>query len=73
LADLGNTEYFIPYYAVFRPGQEPTHFQGMFRTPEEFLDRAGLSGEAVDKTTVAGEAGGSNDVMEQLAEGGALR
>ena len=73
LSDLGNTEHFIPYYAVFRPGKEPVHFNGVFRSPEQFLERAGLIGESMEKTPVSGKTPSSKteaeSKMDKLAEG----
>ena len=44
LIEFGNTAKAIPYYAVFRPGEEPHHFDGNFVTvgSRGFLDRAGI-------------------------------
>ena len=45
LVEFGNTAKAIPYYAVFRPGEEPHHFDGNFVTvgAKGFLDRAGIT------------------------------
>lgn len=44
LVEFGNTAKAIPYYAVYRPGEAPHHFDGNFVTvgAKGFLDRAGI-------------------------------
>ena len=41
LAELGNTAGAIPYFGLFQPGEEPIHFDGVYLTPESFLDQLG--------------------------------
>jgi len=45
LGEFGNSTMSIPYYAVFRAGEEPHHFDGNFTGvgAEGFLERAGLA------------------------------
>jgi len=65
LTELGNRAGGIPYYAVFRPGKEPIHFNGVFLSPDSFIDKIGrenLTGAAPDVTTPAtGQQSGSMD------------
>ncbi len=59
LVDFGNTAKAIPYYAVFRPGKEPLHFDGNFFTvgAKGFLERAGIDASAgeIELNKVKGE------------------
>ena len=41
LAELGNTQYAIPYFGLFQPGEEPIHFNGVYLTPDSFLSQLG--------------------------------
>lgn len=41
LAELGNTAAAIPYFGLFQPGEEPIHFDGVYFTPESFLEQLG--------------------------------
>jgi len=41
LSELGNTTAAIPYFGLFQPKKEPIHFNGVFLTPESFLDQLG--------------------------------
>lgn len=41
LRELGNSAAAIPYYAVFRPEKDPIHFNGVFWTPNSFIDKIG--------------------------------
>jgi thiol:disulfide interchange protein len=41
LKELGNTSAAIPYFGLFQPGEEPIHFDGVYLTPESFLDQLG--------------------------------
>jgi hypothetical protein len=58
LIEFGNTAKAIPYYAVYRPGQAPHHFDGNFVTvgAKGFLERAGIiaSGEPAKVSVVEG-------------------
>ena len=47
LVEFGNTLKAIPYYAVYRPGKQPHHFDGNFVTvgAKGFLDRAGIASD----------------------------
>ena len=42
LIEFGNTATAIPYYAVYRPDEEPVHFQGNFLSPTGFMAKAGI-------------------------------
>ena len=58
LVEFGNTAKAIPYYAVYRPGEEPVHFDGNFVAsgPKGFLQRAGISLEqSVELRSVSDE------------------
>lgn len=58
LIEFGNTAKAIPYYAVYRPGEAPHHFDGNFVAAgaKGFLDRAGISpSEASTVKSVKGE------------------
>lgn len=46
LSDLGNTTGAIPYFAVYRPNEDPVHFTGTFLTPKSFLSKAGIDPDA---------------------------
>ena len=48
LVELGNSATAIPYYAMFRPGAEPVHFNGVFLTAGSFLDRLAEEGVVLD-------------------------
>lgn len=41
LSELGNTTAAIPYFGLFQPGEAPIHFDGVYLTPESFLDQLG--------------------------------
>lgn len=41
LNELGNTTAAIPYFGLFQPGEEPIHFDGVYLSPESFLDQLG--------------------------------
>jgi hypothetical protein len=61
LAELGNTAGGIPYYAVFRPGEDVVHFDGNFISTRGFLAEAGIDpnakvSEEKKTTTVSGES-----------------
>lgn len=45
LIEFGNTAKAIPYYAVFKPGEKPHHFDGNFLTigSKGFLETAGIA------------------------------
>ena len=45
LIEFGNTAKAIPYYAVYRPGEDPVHFNGVFTGVRKFLNKAGISEE----------------------------
>jgi len=47
LIDFGNTAKAIPYYAVFKPGEKPHHFDGNFLTigARGFLKTAGIDAD----------------------------
>ena len=65
LTELGNRAGGIPYYAVFRPGKEPIHFNGVFLTPESFIDKIGrenLTGGTPELTPAMGQKSGADDV-----------
>ena len=55
LIEFGNTAKAIPYYAVFRPGKAPHHFEGNFAAvgAKGFLEKAGIDAN----TEVVEEAG----------------
>jgi hypothetical protein len=46
LRELGNESAAIPYFAVFRPGQETVqdaiNFTGVFKSTDEFIDKIGI-------------------------------
>ncbi|QEG22818.1 hypothetical protein [Mariniblastus fucicola] len=76
LVEFGNTAKAIPYYAVFRPGEEPHHFDGNFLTvgAKGFLDTAGISWSEVTplnqvkgKDTPNAELKSTADVMASPA------
>ena len=51
LKQLGNEATAIPYYAYFRQGEKaPVHFNGLFLTPQSFLDKL-QSEETLQKQT----------------------
>jgi hypothetical protein len=52
LEELGNSATAIPYYALFRPNQEPVHFNGVFLTPGSLLDRFADEGVTFAETAV---------------------
>ena len=41
LRELGNSLTAIPYYGLFQPSAEPIHFDGVYFTPESFLNQLG--------------------------------
>jgi len=41
LTELGRTTLALPYYGLFQPGEDPIHFDGIFATPNSFLDQLG--------------------------------
>lgn len=41
LLELGNSSKAIPYYALMRPEERPVHFNGVFLSPNLFLDQMG--------------------------------
>lgn len=49
LVELGNSATAIPYYAMFRPKEEPVHFNGVFLTAGSFLDRLAQEGVVLDE------------------------
>ncbi|MFM7117146.1 MAG: thioredoxin family protein [Planctomycetota bacterium] len=55
LKQLGNEATAIPYYAYFRQGEKaPVHFNGLFLTPQSFLDKL-KNEETLQKQTAAGD------------------
>lgn len=46
LIEFGNAATAIPYYAVYRPNEEPVHFDGNFLSPKGFMAKAGISIDA---------------------------
>ena len=56
LIEFGNSATAIPYYAVYRPNEEPVHFQGNFLSPTGFMAKAGISidGKAANLNQVKG-------------------
>lgn len=69
LSELGNHGHIIPYYAVFQPKQEPVHFDGVFYSPDLFLEKAGLVGDSGGQTPVSGEEQKA-PAVEPAAQGG---
>ena len=53
LEELGNSATAIPYYALFRPNQQPVHFNGVFLTPGSFLDRFAEEGVTFAESAAA--------------------
>lgn len=41
LNELGNTTAAIPYFGLFQPGEPPIHFDGVYLSPESFLNQLG--------------------------------
>ena len=71
LIDFGNTAKAIPYYAVYRPGKEPHHFDGNFVTAgaSGFLKTAGIaagSGNEIELNKVNGEKRESSESLEPI-------
>ena len=64
LEELGNSATAIPYYALFRPHQEPVHFNGVFLTPGSFLDRFAEEGVTFEESAVM-----ASKQASQTAEG----
>lgn len=42
LVELGNSSKAIPYYALMRPNTRPVHFDGVYLTPQLFLNQLGM-------------------------------
>ena len=51
LLELGNSTKAIPYYALLQPDEKPVHFNGVYLTPDLFLNQLG------PVTTPNGESG----------------
>jgi len=41
LQELGNSTKAIPYYALIQPDEKPVHFDGVYLTPDLFLNQMG--------------------------------
>ena len=49
LVELGNSATALPYYAMFRPGADPVHFNGVFWTARSFLEQLSKEGVVLDE------------------------
>jgi hypothetical protein len=43
LLELGNSSKAIPYYALMQPGARPVHFDGVYLSPNLFLNQLGAA------------------------------
>lgn len=66
LIDFGNTAKAIPYYAVYRPGKEPHHFDGNFVTAgaKGFLKTAGINAGADSEAKLNNVNGETSEDVE---------
>ena len=49
LDELGNKRHAIPYYGLFRPNQDPIHFDGVYYSSKAFLSRLGANDLNIEK------------------------
>lgn len=71
LVEFGNTAKAIPYYAVYRPGEEPHHFDGNFLAggAKSFLETAGIVVDEPLEGQLASEPFSAAALEQNLANG----
>ena len=68
LKELGNEATAIPYYAIYRPGEEPFHFNGVFVTSQLMLEKISPYVLGEDKRATASKAPDPSGTPPRLAE-----